>query len=1059
MKHSCHPLLFRWSGAAVSESFDAYFKWLGIPPAEQPPHYYRLLGIQLYESDREVINHASDRQMAHVRSFQLGKYAAESQKILNEISAARVCLLNEQAKARYDEQLRSRLDGEQSAPPLPAAPSQPVGGTADPSVQKSLFLAYLDGALARLSGKIVSQDQEFETTEWGRKRYGLSSEEAYAALRVACDNSGKTLASLDRSTKLTPLSRQQPAWNNPTESANSTVTAPSASTAAAQPTSPASGAAEPALSMAATASLPRIQTTAPRAKKQEVRSSSTNQGLIIAVIVGGVVLFGGLVASIAIVAAVFLSGGKPSQLVQRPQPARPEHTAERPRFVPADSNQPSPRPQMPFPQRPDMRTAQPLTGPIPSWWDGRTRALSQRAVIMAPQSAELVVSTQSDDPQTRAAAYRGLVELAARSEDPHIVRMVEPVLSGNFAHDPADSAAAAIRTSLIAALPAAGGASPTDARQCSALFDTMGLIMACIQYNGAPHERVDQLISGAGSRLGTEFASDPTRHRTQLQRAANAALSRRLYQNLAGRIADEQALRSSYHVIAQEVDRRAGAAERESLDVEFVSAALNKYPGQWGNYDFLVQQLCDSSRQETVLQMVDQFERTSDESLRQFMAERLLRRANLTGLSGTSEIAAAVRTSLRGGSVSTSEAERPATNSTARTTAAATPAATVKSVDPRWDQLSRTAGSALADVRAAPDDSAKLLQEVVNLAHATTLACAMSQGDQGRAVFDRLRSAGPPVLSQQKPAVAANKAPQPLRPTSRANYNNAVRFITIFNNDATSVESKINFFRSFVVMVRSGLLDELRGAATDSLAAFLLAPQSPEMDAELTKALPDLAQLPHLLLALADAIDQTQTDRARVESLLSTALARRVELPASGDWRQAARSELLTAAAARLSGDQPQQETGAEIFAAAIAVLRDLYAQQADLLGAPAVKNQADATPADVLRVLIKHLASEWSGADLPDDDEQHLRKLDQVINSIDYLSDNNLQETVMLQRVWNRLLLRHVRVQRPESAKQAAALEQELRASDRDSRHVLLQLREGQAKQLEAWLELNRPL
>jgi hypothetical protein len=72
----------------MTETFDGYYKWLGIPPPEQPPNCYCLLGIPLFTSDADVITGAADRQMAHVRLFQTGPYAALSQKILNEIAAA-----------------------------------------------------------------------------------------------------------------------------------------------------------------------------------------------------------------------------------------------------------------------------------------------------------------------------------------------------------------------------------------------------------------------------------------------------------------------------------------------------------------------------------------------------------------------------------------------------------------------------------------------------------------------------------------------------------------------------------------------------------------------------------------------------------------------------------------------------------------------------------------------------------------------------------------------------------------------------------------------------------
>ncbi len=96
----------------ASASFDPYYKWLGIPPDEQPPNHYRLLGIPLYESDLDVIENAAHRQMVYIRTFQTGKNADLSQKLLNELAAAKVCLMSRSKRAAYDESLRRQLQGD-----------------------------------------------------------------------------------------------------------------------------------------------------------------------------------------------------------------------------------------------------------------------------------------------------------------------------------------------------------------------------------------------------------------------------------------------------------------------------------------------------------------------------------------------------------------------------------------------------------------------------------------------------------------------------------------------------------------------------------------------------------------------------------------------------------------------------------------------------------------------------------------------------------------------------------------------------------------------------------
>ena len=108
----------------MTDKFDPYYQWLGIPQEERPINKYRLLALQLFESDENVIANAADRQMAYIRTFQNGSHSAESQALLNELSSARVTLLNKQSKAEYDQQLRQTLGAREMRTTPPPAPGQ-----------------------------------------------------------------------------------------------------------------------------------------------------------------------------------------------------------------------------------------------------------------------------------------------------------------------------------------------------------------------------------------------------------------------------------------------------------------------------------------------------------------------------------------------------------------------------------------------------------------------------------------------------------------------------------------------------------------------------------------------------------------------------------------------------------------------------------------------------------------------------------------------------------------------------------------------------------------------
>jgi Protein kinase domain len=93
-------------------TFDPYYKWLSIPPEEQPANFYRLLGLKELEADIDVINSAADRQMSHVRTFAGGPNGAIAQRVLNELSSARVMLSDPARKKAYDAMLRAAASGE-----------------------------------------------------------------------------------------------------------------------------------------------------------------------------------------------------------------------------------------------------------------------------------------------------------------------------------------------------------------------------------------------------------------------------------------------------------------------------------------------------------------------------------------------------------------------------------------------------------------------------------------------------------------------------------------------------------------------------------------------------------------------------------------------------------------------------------------------------------------------------------------------------------------------------------------------------------------------------------
>ncbi len=109
----------------MSGEFDPYHRWLGIGPEHQPPDHYRLLGIARFESDRQVIDSVALRHISFLQEITDGPCVDQAQRLLNELAAARRCLLDPERKAAYDAQLRAVPAGASSSSAASACP-EPV---------------------------------------------------------------------------------------------------------------------------------------------------------------------------------------------------------------------------------------------------------------------------------------------------------------------------------------------------------------------------------------------------------------------------------------------------------------------------------------------------------------------------------------------------------------------------------------------------------------------------------------------------------------------------------------------------------------------------------------------------------------------------------------------------------------------------------------------------------------------------------------------------------------------------------------------------------------------
>lgn len=185
----------------MSGEFDPYYEWLGIPPKDQPSSHYRLLGLDPFEENANVISHAASRQMTYVRTFQNGEHADESQRLLNHISAAKLCLLRPETKAAYDGKLRSEPTAQ-----VGAGLREPLGDVRPRGRGIRLFASLLVlAALAAATWGIVSNLDRFSAAKDDDQ-----SQRSVDAIGVDATDSGATEGSPARPDSIPPEAER---WN------------------------------------------------------------------------------------------------------------------------------------------------------------------------------------------------------------------------------------------------------------------------------------------------------------------------------------------------------------------------------------------------------------------------------------------------------------------------------------------------------------------------------------------------------------------------------------------------------------------------------------------------------------------------------------------------------------------------------------------------------------------------------------------------------------------------------------------------------------------------------
>jgi hypothetical protein len=110
------------------------------------------------------------------------------------------------------------------------------------------------------------------------------------------------------------------------------------------------------------------------------------------------------------------------------------------------------------------------------------------------------------------------------------------------------------------------------------------------------------------------------------------------------------------------------------------------------------------------------------------------------------------------------------------------------------------------------------------------------------------------------------------------------------------------------------------------------------------------------------------------------------------------------------------------------------------------------------LRALVDEFRSRLAAATLSDAQRAELQRLPHDLTALEFVSgDNAAQQMVSLERIWLRLLALEAARRNEARTAEAREIVASLQQKDQQAKHVMSQLRDGQAALLEMWLLIGK--
>lgn len=681
----------------------------------------------------------------------------------------------------------------------------------------------------------------------------------------------------------------------------------------------------------------------------------------------------------------------------------------------------------------------------PEWWDQSLSLAIVKTRIKVDAFDGVYPLIAAESPETRKAGYRQLVDLAFQlHDDREASAQLRTVLAGIVAQEPKDECVDELVEPLVAKLlPNTERLPDQPADYDLSLWAVETLVEMLPENRDEPdnarlRERRERIQADLASATNGSIVN--AYGRRELSQRHLRALSERLYRHLISNAGlDPDKSMKLRDRLAKLTDRYFTDEQLVQFDTQFATSLLMKHPERWPDMRKLVSSCIASGTPTEWIQMLGVLESTDNEGLQLFIA---------------GELADVLETSLPSNNLEE-------ISSTLRRSLGASAQSLPVTGTQRWAILRRKLKSVDQDLEFAKKDALMVAPAITGLTHVGTLACALSQGESGYAVFDRWveeesfetedrSESGTGFL---RGMFGTGDTKRPSRQVLDA-FDRKVKRLEIWSElNPRSRTDLLNRIASDDVP----RIDDIKREQGQVIASYLLGMKSDDELAENLNALKSVREWNQLIIAVADAFRYGEVSRDRAQKIASIIAG--VDLLLDGgeqQWRQNLGNRLLGIASDRLLNGAPNaRERDFQGFGELQLSYRIEYDRRADLIAGASTGTTTSDSASNAVEKCLLVLAEKLAGSSRGTSSAA-LESLDQKIDVAYYLGGNNMAQTVALQRLFIQLVAARTIEDLPQYASKVDNRVAELNRFDQEATDVVEQLREGESTLLELWMMYN---